>query len=267
MKLKELINKSYYVAIGYVDSIESLDMLENYITHNLNVLKEFKGVIIATNYKTNDFNLIALNTNLWTKYFPDCNLIDLEVNRGHSFGTADTETELFNYCKQQGINWVCKSSNDVVFKDSILDKEIGEADFYYLSSIGVGGMEKYDYNLEKIKQEYFSPQTNFYFINVSKIDYVYRTEYIDKTYEYIQLITNYSGRIWEYIEGWSCENFLAKCVERNQLVKEHLIPEEKYDILLNIVKYNEIHDCSHKNIMIEGICHLQWPEKQIVIIK
>ena len=154
----------------------------------------------------------------------------------------------------------------MVFKDSILDKEIGEADFYYLESIGVGGMEKFDYDFERIKQEYFYPQTNFYFINVSKIDYVYRTEYIDKTYEYIQLIPNYSGRVWEYIEGWACENFLRQCVKRNQLVKEHLIPEEKYDVLLNIVKDNNIQDCSHKNIMIEGICHLQWPEKRMLII-
>ena len=188
MKLKDLINKSYYVANGFIESVESISILEQYITHNLNVLKEFKGVIIATNYKTNDFNLIAFNTNLWAKYFPDCNLIDLKVIRGQSFGTADAETELFNYCKEQNIDWVCKSSNDVVFRDSILDKEIGEADFYYLSSIGVGGMETYDFDFEKIKQEYFYPQTNFYFINVSKIDYVYRTEYIDKTYEYFTSI-------------------------------------------------------------------------------
>ena len=266
MKLKELINKSYYVSIGFVDSIESLNMLEKYIIHNLNVLKEFKGVVVATNYKESYYELRKMNTNLWNKYIPGCHLIDLEVNRGHSFGTADAETELFNYCKKQDIDWICKSSNDVVFKDSILDKEIGEADFYYLSSIGVGGMEKYDYNLEKIKQEYFAPQTNFYFINVSKIDYVYRTEYIDKTYKYIQTVPNYNGRVWEYIEGWSCEDFLVKCVERNQLVKEHLIPEEKYDVLLNIVKDNNIQDCSHKNIMIEGICHLQWPEKRMLII-
>ena len=267
MKLKELINKSYYVANGFIESAESISILEQYITHNLNVLKEFKGVVIATTYKINDFNLIALNTNLWAKYFPDCVLIDLEINRGHSFGTADAETELFNYCKEQKIDWICKSSNDVVFKDSILDKEIGEADFYYLESIGVGGMEEYDYDFKRIKQEYFYPQTNFYFINVSKIDYVYHTEYIDKTYEYIQTVQDYNGRVWEYIEGWACENFLKKCIERNQLVKEHLIPEEKYDILLNIVKDNNMQDCSHKNIMIEGICHLQWPKKQMLIIK
>ena len=263
MKLKNLINKSYYIANGFIDSIESFNTLEQYILFNLNVLKEFKGIVIATTYKNLDSKLVEINTNLWTKYFPDCVLIDVEVNRGHSFGTADAETKLINYCKEQKIDWVCKSSNDVVFKDSILDKEIGNADFYYLEGIGVGGMEKYDYDFEKIKQEYFYPQTNFYFIDVSKIDYIYLTEYINKTYEYIQMIPDYNGRIWEYIEGWSCEDFLKKCVERNNLVKEHLIPEEKYNILLNAIKSYQIHDCSHKNIMIEGICHLQWPNEPI----
>ena len=61
MKLKDLINKSYYVANGFIESAESISILEKYITYNLDVLKEFKGVVIATNYKTNDFNLIALN--------------------------------------------------------------------------------------------------------------------------------------------------------------------------------------------------------------
>jgi hypothetical protein len=263
MKLKELINKSYYVANGFIDSIESLDTLEQYILFNLNVLKEFKGIVIVTTYKDSYSKLVAINTNIWNKYFPDCYLIDMDVNRGHSFGIADAETELINYCKEQGIDWVCKSSNDVVFKDSILDKEIGEADFYYLEGIGMGGMEMFNYDFEKIKQEYFYPQTNFYFINVSKIDYIYDTKYINKTYEYTQMIPDYNGRVWEYIEGWSCEDFLKQCVQRNNLVKEHLISKEKYNTLLNVVKDYDIQDPSHKNIMVEGICHLQWPNKPI----
>jgi hypothetical protein len=88
-------------------------------------------------------------------------------------------------------------------------------------------------------------------------------EYIDETFEYIQTIENYNGKIWEYIKGWSCEDFLKQCVERNNLIKEHLIPDEKYDILLNTVHSHNIHDCSHKNIMIEGICHFHWSNEPI----
>jgi hypothetical protein len=153
-----------------------------------------------------------------------------------------------------------------VFEESILDKEIGDADFYYMNGIGVGGMVNYDFDFDKIVKEDFYPQTNFYFINVSKTDYLNNKEYLDETYNKIQAIPDYNGRIWEYFQGWSCEDFLKQCVERNNLFKKHLISEENYRILLNVVKDYNIHDCSHKNIMIEGICHFPYPEQQIIKI-
>ena len=45
----------------------------------------------------------------------------------------------------------------------ILDKEINNADFYYLEGIGISGMKPYDYDFDRIKNEYFYPQTNFFF--------------------------------------------------------------------------------------------------------
>jgi hypothetical protein len=51
MNLKQLINKSVYGTISYISSEDDLDLLESYILYNLPVLKEFKKIIIATNYK------------------------------------------------------------------------------------------------------------------------------------------------------------------------------------------------------------------------
>jgi hypothetical protein len=45
-----------------------------------------------------------------------------------------------------------------------------------------------------------------------------------------------------------------------------LVSQEKYYILLNMIKNNHIHDPSHKNIMIEGICHFPYSEQNINII-
>ena len=115
-------------------------------------------------------------------------------------------------------------------------------------------------------KEDFYPQTNFYFINVNKTDYLNNKEYLDETYDIIQNTPNYNGRIWEYIPGWSCEDFLKKCIIRNNLSKEHLVSEGNYRMLLQIVKDNQIHDCSHKQIMIEGICHFPYPEQEIIKI-
>lgn len=265
MNLKQLINKSVYGTIGYISSQNDIDLLEQYILYNLPILKEYKQIIVTTNYK-NYPEFVNENTQLWKKYFPDCILIDLEINRGHSFGIADSENSIVDYCKENNIDWLCKASNDIILEQYILDIEIDETDFYYTNGIGYGGMIKYNFDFDRIINEDFYPQTNFYFIDLSKIDYLYDKDYVNETYNYIQSLSNYSGKVWEHINGWACEEFLKQCVKRNQLSKFHLIPKEKYLHLLKLIKDNQMHDCSHKNIMIEGICHFQYPEQLIIKI-
>ncbi len=268
MILKDIINKSYYGTINYIHDKESLEVLERYIKFNLNVLKEYKGIIIATNY--NDLDLTIKNSQLWQKYFPECLIIDLPENRGHSFGTADLDDALFNYCKNNNIKWLCKTSSDVILESTILNIPIQEADFYYLNGIGLGGMVKYEYDNTRIINENFFPQTNFYLINISKTDYLNDKEYIEKTYNEIQQIPPqvyqklHQGKPWAVFPGWACERFLSNCVERNNLSKYHLIPNNKYISLLNLIKNEQIHDCSHKNIMIEGICHFHNLNQKII---
>jgi len=58
MLTKELINKSTYGTIGYISSQEDIDTLEQYLIYNLPVLKEFKHIVVATNYKEFNLNLI-----------------------------------------------------------------------------------------------------------------------------------------------------------------------------------------------------------------
>lgn len=263
MLLKTLINKSIYGTIGYVSSLEDLNLLEQYITFNLPVLTEFKQIIVATNYGA---DLQTETHHIWKKYFPNCVNLDSKVNRGHNHGYADLDNLVFDYCKDNNIEWLCKSANDVVFIDSILEKEIDEADFYYLNGIGFGGMVPYNFDYDQIIKNDFYPQTNFYFINVSKVDYLNDSTYLDETFNYVNQLPNYNGRIWEYIPGWSCEDFLKQCILRNNLSKYHLIPYEKYYILLQYIKNNNIHDSSHKNIMIEGTCHFHFPSNLVLTL-
>ena len=265
MKLKEIINQSIYAPTGYIESINDLDKLEQYIVYNLPVLKEFKQIVVATNYSKSNSNRIS-NEHLWKSYFPNCILIHSNVNRGHNFGTADLDNMVFDYCKENNLKWICKSDNDVILLPELLDKEVDEADFYYINGIGYGGMIKYNFDPNKIINEDFYPQTFFYFIDVTKVDYLNNKQYIDKTYNQVQSIPNYNGKVWEYIDGWSCETFLKECINRNNLNKFHLIPQEKYITLLQIIKDYNIHDCSYKNIMVEGVCHFQFPNQEIIQI-
>ena len=149
MLLKNLINKSVYGTIGYISSQDDLDLLEQYILHNLPVLKEFKQIIIATNYK-NYPEFVEENTQLWKKYFFNCIIIDLKINRGPNFGYCDLDDAIFDYCKENNIEWLCKSANDIILQEEILNKKIKEADFYYLNGIGYGGMVQYNFNFDTI---------------------------------------------------------------------------------------------------------------------
>jgi hypothetical protein len=228
------------------------------------ILFEYKQIITATNYK-NYPEFIDENAQLWKKYFPDCVIIDLEVNRGPNFGYCDLDDAIFDYCKKNNIEWLCKSANDIIIQESILNKEIEEADFYYMNGIGYGGMIKYNFDFNQIIEQDFYPQTNFYFINIFKMDYLNDKDHVTEIYNKVQNISDYNGKAWEY--GFrSCEALLKECVEINKLSKYHLISQEKYRILLKLIKDNNIHDPSHKNIMIEGICHFQYPNQNIIEI-
>mgnify|MGYP000418408799 FL=1 len=132
MKLKNLINKSHYCTIGHIGSESDLQLHERYILYNLPVLKEYKGHIVVTNYSG---NFRKENNTLWKKYFPDCIILDLGMNRGHSFGIADQENAIIDYCHAKDIKWICKSSYDVVFQPTILDIEIDDSEFYYMNGI------------------------------------------------------------------------------------------------------------------------------------
>jgi len=266
MILKDIINKSYYGSVGYISTLEDINRLEQYIIYNLPVLKEFINIITSTTYISNDPELRLQLENTWKKYFSDSIHIDTGISRGHSFGAADNDNAIIDYCKANNIDWICKSANDIIVQELILEQQINEADFYYMNGIGWGGMVNYNFDFNKIINEDFYPQTNFYIINTSKIDYLNNKEYINSTFEIISKLPEYNGRIWEYIQGWSCEDFLKQCVKRNNLIKEHLVSLKKYRTLLKWVYEQEIHDPSHKNIMIEGICHFHNNNENIIQI-
>jgi hypothetical protein len=263
MILKDLINKSYYGVIGYISKESDLETLEQYIVYNLDILKEFKNIIVATNFSS---NLQSQNIQTWTKYFPECVVINNEINRGHNHGNADLDNVLFNYCKENNIEWLCKSANDIILTQDILNIQIKEADFYYLNGISYEDLYLSNFDYKKLFIERLFPQTNFYFIKVDKVDFLNDKDYLNETYTQTKQIPDYNGKIWEYIDGWACELFLKNCVERNNLSKMYLLDEITHNKLCEAIKLYQIGDPSHKNIMINGICHYHNNDKQVIII-
>ena len=231
MKLAEIINNCVYGTVGYISSQEDINNVEIRIIYNKPILSRFKEIIVVTNYK--DISIHLEYEKMWKKHFDNVFFIHSTTNRGHSFGTADLDNALFDFCKQNNLKWLCKSDNDSVFSTEILDIEVIEADFYYINGIGFGGLKNYNFDFGKILQEDFYPQTYFYIINVDKTDFLTDKKFIDDTYNLVKNIPDYNGKVWEYIEGWSCENLLKQCVERNNLTKHHLLDLSTYFSLIN----------------------------------
>ena len=126
-------------------------------------------------------------------------------------------------------------------------------------------MVKYNFDIETMIKEDFYPQTNFYFINVNCTDFLNDRFHVEEIYSKIKNLTNYSGRPWEY--GFrSCEGLLSDCVIRNKLKRHHIVDNDTYKKLLNLIIQYNIHDPSHKNIMISGICHYHHNNQEVIII-
>lgn len=263
MILKDIISKTYFGSISFIENNSSVDHLCSYLLYNKPVIDEYKGRLFAFTYKDLDKSYVESKIK---SLFPDAIFLYVDVNRGHNFGTTDLDNTLFDYCKENNIPWLCRVSGDVILQSSLLDTPIESSDFYYMNGIGYGGLQSYDFDFDRVINENFFPQTNFYFINVSKTDYLYDKDFLDETYQIMLDIPNYNGRLWEYIQGWECERFLAACVQRNNLSKFHLLDNETYLRLLSAVKNYNIHDPSHKNLLINGVCHYQFPDQPAVTI-
>ena len=75
----KIINESWFLSNGYIDSTSSIDLLEQkYIKYNLPILKQFKHIAVATTYSHLSDSLVQEKSFLWKKYFPDCHIIDIE---------------------------------------------------------------------------------------------------------------------------------------------------------------------------------------------
>jgi hypothetical protein len=264
MKLKDVVNKSIYATTGHISGKDSLPVIESYILYNLEQLRQFKGILVVSNYKKIDKELETLIEELWNKYLQDCKFIHNGVSKGRDFGAAENDNSAFDYCKESNIEWLCKSANDIILTGEVLEIEVEDSDFYYFNGVGLGGiMHGHGGDLEDTFKNAFFPQTNFYFINVSKCDYLNSKSHIDEIYQKTISDPNYKGIPYDY--GFSaCEEQLKHCVYRNNLKKCRLVDDDKYMDLLRCVVAYQIHDPSHKNVMINGVCHYHYPGVDIL---
>ena len=258
MRFGDIVALSVYGTTGLLAGRADLEALEVAIRHNLPVLREFRQIMVATNYAGVDRGALSdANVRLWQSFFPDVVLMDSTINRGHSIGTSDLDNALFDSCKSSGVPWLCKGANDLLLDDSLLDVNVREAQFHYLNAVSYAALRQNDFDLTKFGSGFLYPQTTFYAIDVEATDYLVDKESLERSGRIVQRIPDYNGRIWEYIPRWSCEYLLRQCVLRNGLTTSHLVNDAQWQQVMRVVVERQIEDCSFKGLRINGICHAQ----------
>lgn len=258
MLFGDLLAASDFGTTGYLASADDVAALDRMIELNLDVLRTFRRIAVATNYgATNADELRAANREVWRARFPDCVLIDSPVNRGHSIGTADLDTLLFDWCKRTGGRWLCKSANDVALSPRVLQIQVRPAQFYYLNAVSYDALAEHGFDFARFEGDFFFPQDTFWVLDVQATDHLVAREFLDASWRIVTRIPDYSGRIWEVIPGWSCERLLQLMVLRNGLTRCALMSPEQWRQVLDLTVERRITDCSLKGIDVNGICHTQ----------
>ena len=148
VRFAEVLSRCVLGSTGYLESAADLARLRQVIELNLPVLRRFPNLVVATNYGPDDAaSLRQANAELWRQHVPTAVLLDSPGNRGHSIGTADLDNLLFDWCRAHGAEWLCKTANDVVLRQSIFDIEVARAQFYYLNAVSYDALAERDFDL------------------------------------------------------------------------------------------------------------------------
>lgn len=271
MRFAEVLSRCVLGSTGYLESTADLARLRQVIELNLPVLRRFPNLVVATNYGPDDAaSLRQANAELWRQHVPTAVLLDSPGNRGHSIGTADLDNLLFDWCRAHGAEWLCKTANDVVLRQSIFDIEVARAQFYYLNAVSYDALAERDFDLTLFGGSFFYPQDTFWALAVGSMDTLVDKDFLDASWRLVSAIPDYNGRIWEHLPGWSCEYLLRRAVERNGLTACSLLTPGQWRRVLDLTIERRLTDCSLKGIEVNGICHVQGladPAEPLAVVR
>ena len=263
-----------YCNTGHISSKDDIEILERMLLHNYPVISKFNHIVVHQNSSVECEKYLADYNGIWKKIFgKDVILIPSLKNRGHTFGSMDSDNVVIDCAKNLSTEFIFKSASDILLTENVFSIiPSDEFDFYFLQGIGYTGLTPFNYDIDSYVDSYWHPQhlypqSNFYIIR-NTVDYIYNKDEIDQAVDMCESIPNYNGRTWEYISNFSCEYLLKRCAIRNKFKCKHLLTDAKFRVLLNLIISNKMCDCSHKNVLFEdiGVCHFHYKNGDTCLI-
>tara|TARA_Y100000114_G_scaffold135774_1_gene136832 strand:+ start:778 stop:1581 length:804 start_codon:yes stop_codon:yes gene_type:complete len=263
MRLKELAKKCDAIVLpAYINDSNDLFRIAHLQRLNSNFNHLFDKTIICINYKSPEVKeqLLKKVEAIFNDHFNNIDFIHNDINYENVRSLCEQEETLIQECKSRGYNYICKTMDHVIILEEALDIILDEnKDFYFTCGVGAQRCIEKNNDVNHIYETEFFPQTNFYFLDVSKMDYIYNLEEVEQKH----LEWEADNSVCPNGYFICCEDQTAKMALRNNLNKQDIIPEDKFKELIQNVIDRRIADPSYKNLSTCGIIHLQYPEQPV----
>lgn len=272
MKIKDIIQECTLGMTLYATNNNIKDFI-SYLIYNKAIIEQFPNMVIAINSDEKDLSFIK---ELLSMYVEEVDLIFLDQNRGHMFGTMDLDEAVLNASKNYPQKYLLKVSQDIILESYLEEVEIEKnQDFYFIPGFSHETLKRNTdaltlYNIFKeAKGDDFTPQSNFFIINKEIFPSVYGDKnLINEIYTQFQEIlkTKPNAKCWEEFPNpkFDCETYLGNNVKSLTTNIFSLLDNPSFNSLWNYVDSYKVGDPSHKNIMLPcGVCHLQWKDQPI----
>ncbi len=270
MRFEEVIQKCDAIVLpAFIAGEEDINRINRLQSINKKFNNLFSKTIICVNYLSLEIRdkYMSKAEELFNKHFNNVDYIHNKTNFTNVRSLCEQEEKLIQLCKSRDYKFICKTMDHVVILEEAYDLILDDTcDFYYTNGIGAQRCLDWDNDIERIIKDTFFPQTNFYFLDVSKIDYIYDLKDVEKKHlEYeaeeqrIQAIDP-EYKFHPQLNGYfvCCEDETGKMATRNNLKKFDMIPKDKFELLIRKVIANLIADPSFKNLSTCGILHYQY---------
>lgn len=272
MKIKNIIQDCTLGITLYATNNNIKDFI-SYLIYNKTIIEQFPNMVIAINSDEEDLSFIK---ELLSMYIEEVDLIFLDQNRGHMFGTMDLDEAVLNASKSYPQKYLFKISQDVILESYLEEVDIKkDQDFYFLPGFSYETLQRNVdvstlYNIfSKGKGNDFTPQSNFFIINKRIFPSIYGDKnIINNLYLEFQEIlkTKPNAKCWEEFTNpkFDCETYLGNNVKLLTTNIQSLLSKEEFNFLWEYIDSYKVGDPSHKNIMLPcGICHFQWKNQPI----
>lgn len=272
MKIKNIIQDCTLGITLYATNNNIKDFI-SYLIYNKAIIEKFPNMVIAINSDEEDLSFIK---ELLSMYIEEVDLIFLDQNRGHMFGTMDLDEAVLHASKSYPQKYLLKISQDVILESYLEEVDIEKnQDFYFLPGFSYETVQRnvdastlYDI-FDKGKGDDFTPQSNFFIVNKEIFSSIYGDKnIINNLHLQFQEIlkTKPNAKCWEEFTNpkFDCETYLGNNVKFLTNNIQSLLSKEEFNFLWEYIDSYKVGDPSHKNIMLPcGVCHFQWKNQPI----